>query len=380
MKAGLLLPRSGAYPAAAADLTVAIRRCLKQFGREEEIKFVSENIGFGNAEKEVYSAAEKLLITEDADLLIAYADMKVTGILEPLIFATGKLLIILNTGANFPENKVPQPGIIYLTLQHSFCTHLSGKAAAGDNAVYATTFYDCGYMHGASMVETYIRHNPNLLFNYVNRDLFDDSFSITPLTDFLSVQENKKMNILCVFDTEPAALFYKKLNEYEYADRLSLFVSPMMLDKKAIGEGGYRFSIQGHTSWTAESNEPSAVEFTDLYRNEYKKEPGVFSLSGRQAGLLLNEILQQPELLREPLEEMTERIGKIELKAPNGNLSLDDRTNFYIPDKLYHCILPAGEKELTVTSLSFSKKAWDDFVGAYGNTPSSGWMNTYLCY
>jgi branched-chain amino acid transport system substrate-binding protein len=380
MKAGLLLPRSGAYPGIALDLTTAIRLCLKQHGKEEAIQFVSENIGFGGSDKEIYGMAEKLLVTEGVDLLIAYMDMKVMPILEPLIMATGKLLIVLNTGANYPDKKIPQPGIIYMTLQHSFLCSLTGKIAGNAPGIYATTFYDCGYMHGAAMLTNFEKNNGAIIFNYVNQDLYDDRFNIAALTDFLAAHPEKNVNILCIFDETPAALFYKRLNEYEHADQLRLFVSPMMLTKNAIAEGGYTFSIEGYTGWLPGAGDTENKTFTNLYKSSFKKDPAGFSLSGWQAGLFLNELLNLPEETTASPEDRAKAFAEIKLSAPGGSLSFDPHTHFYLTDTVYHCSLPAGATELIIAPEKTGKKDWDDYLALQNDLPASGWTNTYLCY
>ena len=69
-------------------------------------------------EKEVYEKAEKLLMIDGVDVLMAYIDQRVMSILTPLFYASGKLVIIINPGANYPLNWVPQKNMVNLTLQH----------------------------------------------------------------------------------------------------------------------------------------------------------------------------------------------------------------------------------------------------------------------
>ena len=378
MKAGLLLPRSNVYPAIAADLTVALRLCLKQAGNEAAVTFVSENISFGGSEKEVYDKAEKLLLIENVDVLIAYIDMKVIPILEPLIFSTGKLLIVLNAGANYPSKKLPQPGIIYLTQQHSFLCSKTGRLAGSGNGIYATTFYDCGYMHGAALAEGFTQAGGNILFNYINRDKYDESFGIGELISFLQTVKEDTLNMLCIFDEEPARLFYKKLNEYGQAEKLCLFVSPRMLTQAAIAEGSYRFGIEGYTTWLPQSDDPETNHFTSLFK-DHKKAPSAFSLSGWQAGLLLNEILKLKKTTIQGEEIMAEIKDEL-LICPGASMQLDSDTNFYIAEKIYKCRLPPGAEELIISEEKTSRTDWDSFVQSQNDLPSSGWTNTYLCY
>jgi hypothetical protein len=375
IKAGVLLPKSGVYPAIAISLMESLRLCLKEQGNSEKISFVSANVDFGGNEKEVYSKAENLLVTEGVDLLIAYIDMKVMDILEPLLYTTGKLLIVLNTGANLPEKKVPQSGVIYLTQQHSFVSAFTGVLAGGAPASYATTFYDCGYAQGAAMIDAFSA-NGAIVFNYVNNLGYDNSFHIDELIAFLDQQKGEHARILCNFDEKPASLLYKKLEGYEHADKLSLYVSPRMLTKNALGAGGYKFDINGYTSWLPQIDTPE----NQAFKSALKKEPDTFHLSGWQAGLVLNEILAMPEDVQGSGDQIVKQLQGITLHSPSSSMHLDPATNFFTADVIYKCTLRAGESDAVITPEMVSDEQWTNFVQSRNEGPVSGWTNTYLCY
>ncbi len=376
IKAGVLLPKSGVYPAIAISLMESLRLCLKEKGNSEKISFVSTNVDFGGNEKEIYSKAESLLVTEGVDLLIAYIDMKVMDILEPLLYTTGKLLIVLNAGANLPEKKVPQGGVIYLTQQHSFAGALTGVLAGSTPASYATTFYDCGYAQGAAMVDTFSANGGTVVFNYVNNLRYDDSFHIDELIAFIDQQKGEHTKILCNFDELPASLLYKKLDGHPHADKISLYVSPRMLTKNALGAGGYKFDINGYTSWLPQLENPE----NNTFKTVFKKEPDTFHLSGWQAGLVLNEILTMPEDVQGSGEQIVKQLESVTLHSPSSSMHLDPATNFFTAAVVYKCTLAAGESDLVVTQETVSDEQWTNFVQSQNEGPVSGWTNTYLCY
>ena len=147
------------------------------------------------------------------DILIAYIDEKVTSMIYSLVQATGKLLIIVNPGANHPLNWIAQPSVIHLNLQHAFLCWLTGRlAAANDNkkASYASSFYDCGYLHSADMVKNFMISGGSIQYNYINNQVYDENFEISQLTDFLTFTPDCT-NIIAVYDEKPASLFYERL-------------------------------------------------------------------------------------------------------------------------------------------------------------------------
>ena len=149
MNIGILLPRSNAHPSMGFDFYDGLRSCLDHNQLAAHFQITTENIGFGGNDKEVYEKAEKLLLINNADILIAYIDLKVVPILGPLMYSTGKLLLVVNPGANYPNNWLARPNILFLSLQHAFLCSLAGVIASrsvAKPAVMATTFYDCGYL------------------------------------------------------------------------------------------------------------------------------------------------------------------------------------------------------------------------------------------
>src|SRR5881394_3589636 len=168
MKVGLLFPMSNAYPTIGQDFMDGWNSLLKQ-QQINDVTVLKEGIGLGGIEKEVYLKAEKLLISDDVDILVAYVDEKVLPVLYPLAMATGKILLAVNPGANYPLNWITQPTVIHLNLQHAFLCRLTGAlAAASENgqAAMATTYYDCGYLHSAAMVNQFMEEEGSIQYNY----------------------------------------------------------------------------------------------------------------------------------------------------------------------------------------------------------------------
>ena len=283
MKIGLLSPLSSAHPGISLDFMDGLHSFLAHHDIKQQIQLFKENIGYGGSEKDIYAKAEKLLINEDVDVLIAYADEKVVSILHPLLQATNKLLVLVNTGANYPLNWVPQPTIIRLNLQHAFCCWLTGALAAktgNGHAAYCSTFYDCGYLHGAAMVNNFLSNGGTISHNYINNQASDQAsdqaFEISQLTNFL-VANPDCTNLLCIFDELPASLFYQQLNAYKSANELRLFVSPMMLQRKALLtiEEDHKFHIEGFVPW-----QPTATTEANIsLLNKVKRPATIFTLS-----------------------------------------------------------------------------------------------------
>ena len=383
MNIGILFPRSKAYPLIGSDFLEGIKAFTANASLGEDVKFFPESIGFGGVEKEVYAKAEKLLMIDDVDILVGFIDERILELLKPLLLASAKLFILVNAGANQPANWVPQPNIITLSLRHSFLCALNGQAAASaenKTAAVVSTFYDCGYLHLATVVREFVAAKGKVQFNYINNQLYDDNFNINELISFLDSDKNTK-TLLCVLDSLPASLFYKLLNQYEEAHHLNLYVSPMMIEKKALENlnNGFNFSVHGYLPWHLSDTREENLQFINHYQKHLKKAPGIFSLLGWEAGMILKEISNNNGGNYRNGELLTEVLKTKKISGPRGTLQLDASTQFYICPAI-RCSIPAGSAEMEMEYNLDFKNEWEAFTEKNTEGPVSGWTNTYLCY
>ena len=382
MNIGILYPKSNAHPGISLDFMDGLKIFFKQQGLLNDIDFVYDSIGFGGSEKEVYEKTEKLLVLENVDILVAYIDLKVLGILQPLLNASGKLMMVINPGANYPDNWKPQPNIIHLGLQHAFLCWLAGSLAGkltDRKAIMATTFYDCGYLHNAAMVMGFVKQGGKVMFNYINNQPYNDAFNIKQLTDFLSTDKETR-NLLCTFDALPASLLYKQLNECNEAEELQLFVSPMMLEQKALENmpAGFNFPIAGFISWNTAIENESNNYFVDTYLQQTRRTPTIFSLLGWETAMVLQQVLGCKDFYKDGKAVVT-ALQKITINSPRGKIFLDAQTHYFI-SPVYKCAIKKHSAKVEFVCIDDPGAEWEAFVNEPSESVSSGWINTYLCY
>ncbi len=381
MNVGILYPRSKAHPGITQDFMDGIKACIG--GEQTGINLISESVAYGGSEKEVYEKAEKLLLIEGVDILVAFIGEKVLEILHPLMQTSGKLLLVVHPGANYPSSWIPQSNIIQLTLQDAFlcwlCGQDAGKEKAGD-AIVASTFYDCGYLHLATMVNGYTDNGGNIVFNYINNQLYNDSFNIKELENFLQ-NTTGRQNVLAVFDELPSSLFYNKLNVLNTAGELDLYVSPMMLQAAALPDpaSSLKFSISGYTTWLPGMQAGSSKDFGDAFRVKTKREPGLFSLLGWETGMIINKVFDTVKSGFDDGAGIAADLQKIKFNGPRGEMQLDPDTNYFTAP-FVRCRWVQNSGEMTTVLQPFPADAWKTYIQLPTEGSGSGWTNTYLCY
>ncbi len=379
MVIGILLPLSTTYPLIGRQFTDGLTSCLEENNIHHSIIIKKESIGFGGDEKDVFAKAEKLLISDDVDVLIAYVDEKVVSILSPLVQATGKLMIVVNPGANYPINWIPQTSVARISLQHAFCCWLSGGLAAkSDNgqAVMSSTFYDCGYMHTAGMVQNFTDSGGEIVFNYINKQAYDEAFDINELDTFLQANHSCQ-NLLCTFDEKAALLFYKRLSAIQTVQPLHVFASPMMLQPSALerNEDGFPFSIKGFIPWYADIQNEANQTFT----KSCKIPPTIFSLLGWEAALVINEIMKSNSRNFADGEAVVVHLKNSPFQSPRGEMMMDEETQIYIAP-VSKVSVGKGSPVINMMEQSELKEQWNTFTKMPTDGAEAGWTNTYLCY
>lgn len=376
MKVGLLFPMSNTYPGIGQDFMDGIHSLFKQ-QEIHNVTILKEGVAFGGVEKEVYLKAEKLLIADDVDVLVAYIDERVLPMLHPLVMATGKLLLVVNPGANHPQQWIPQPGIIQLNLQHAFLCRLTGALAAATatpKAALATTYYDCGYLHSAAMVNHFMEQGGSIEYNYVNNQAYNEAFEINALLEFLTSRTDCS-NLLCVFDTLPASMLYQLLNRHWTGRPLHLFASPMMLQAQAIAAVGDAapYNVQGYLPWYPGLNTALNTAFVKTCT----RPATLFSLLGWEVALVLQALLQAN--ITGNADEAVAHLKTITLQSPRGTLQLDAATQIYVAPVAKYT-LPQGQHEPQIEWITDVETEWRSFTAQNIQGPVTGWTNTYLCY
>ncbi len=374
MNIGILLPRSATYPAIAFDFIDGIKAAINANGLSNDINLITENIGYAGIETEVYEKVESFLLQNDVEFVIAFMDFKILYAIEPLFEAINKLLIVVNPGANYPTEWIPKKNIIHLNLQLGFMSWLTGNLAAQNEnkkGINCTTFYDCGYFHNLALINAFAKKDGQIQFNYVNNTLYDDSFNINELEQFL--QQNEESNLLCCMDTLPANLLYQNLRKLPYANKLQLFVSSLMLQENTTNP----FAVNGYTTWM----ESLPTKENELFKQQYfsynNKTATLFSVLGWEAGIVCCTICNYKNVENNNL--YFEHLLKTTLNGPRGNIYIDPKTNFYYA-KAYQVSYNAFKEKPIFIEAQQQRKEWEAFtdekiIGVY-----SAWTNTYLCY
>jgi branched-chain amino acid transport system substrate-binding protein len=386
LRIGILTPRSTLYPTMTFDILNGLKAGLAHCGIADSTNLFTDNIGFGTDEAEIYTKAEKMLLDNNADVVIACCDSRIAAMLQPMFTAAGKLLLVTNPGANLPEGWQPQPTTIVHSLNFCFCTALTGAMAAanGKTAAMTTAYYDAGYNQVYTMVSRFQQLGGSILHNHVTH-LLAEQFTLAPLQQFVATQETPS-NLLCLYSADMAALFYKEMAAIQQQHTCTIFAAPMLLEEslaKELNNDVLLTNVRGYTPWLSTLSNTNNQQFVTAFETAQGKRPNIFALLGWEAALLIDSFNKQLTANNNNTAAAVQAMGTASpLPSPRGWIKLDPASNhIYGPVWL---VKGSGFFELLSEenhSLDMDAE-WKDFtatISLNANEINSAWRNTYLC-
>ncbi len=382
LRVGLLLPRSTLFPSFGLDILAGLKKRLQFLGASENIKLIIDNIGFGADEQEVYTKAEKMILQEDADVVIVIADNRNTEILQPLFAATNKILLAVNCGTDVAENWNTGTTTIIHTLNFSLNARLTGILAAeqeNKKVVNTMSYYDAGYFQCFSMLNGNQQYGGIASFFHITK-LKLSEFTLDPLEAYLA-QADATHNLLCLFCGEQAEQFYKEMAVLQKKFPCQLYVTPMMLDeqlKKSLDAAFQIQNVTGFIPWHSSLENEENHIFKEQMGQEGKW-ANYFSLLGWDTGSILHMIDLKRSSGQLEAAAIVRSFAGEKINSPRGWILTDNETQ-YVYGPAYKAVCSNNFEINIVTTDIDIKEAFEAFKSVNIKlSDASSWKNTYLC-
>ncbi|MEW5675188.1 ABC transporter substrate-binding protein [Flavobacterium enshiense] len=378
---GLLLPRSTFYETIGFDIFHGLKASLKRLGRED-IKVVTENIGFGAEKQQCYRSAERLLLDENASLVIAYIGHRTAELLKPLFQATNKILIVLDAGAHLPQEWPTCPNIFYHSLHNSLGAWLSSKSAASNghqNGGLITGYYDGGYLHTYSASKGFEEFGGTISFNHATGYKKDD-FSMDTLKNHADNFPNSAF--LTLFSGDYVQWCFEDLKNNLAGKKFTVYMSPFGFEetmlKNAVHPGS---NVKGVASWSSKIKNEENEQFTKNME-ALGKTPNLFSLLGWESAVIALQTLQLIAVHKNNTVQIANELTTFEFESPRGKTSFNQKTNTSLSPLYYASVIEnengTCEVELheAITNLG---EEFEKLINLPTENSTSAWYNSYTC-
>jgi branched-chain amino acid transport system substrate-binding protein len=368
---GILLPRSSEFPSMAFDILDGVRTHLQLLNLGDSQLF-TQNIGFGDDSGVVLSAAERLVMENDVQLIIAYATSLNAELLYPLADTVGRPFLFIDAGMEFFELP-PNPNCFHITLQGlEACVQLARQAAnAGKSVFSATSFLDGGYRSIWAFEKGLKSADATFSGHYIGH-YQPAEFTLAPFT--AQVSSGQSQAILASFSSYLNQLFLTKLkDEPEAARSLPFYCGPFMADEQLLKNipfpGGTYHTV---VPWATSLSNAENAEFLQTILTEKQKQANLFHLLGWEAASAAKQLL----------EKGAAAMPGWSYQSPRGTVTFHPETNCaYAPlSNGYIAASANGNCELQINASA--EVSADDHRKLFFMKPDEGfsrWRNNYFC-
>ena len=382
LKIGLLFPRSSLYPGIGFDVTEGFRAALQYFDANE-ITLITDNVGIGGMGDDVYQKAEKMLLNDQVDILVAYIDHFAAEKVEPLMAAANRILIAIDPGASVPISWAAAPLTFHLTLDAAFGSRITGHMAGTDgstNGAFLTSFYDGGYLSCSAMINGYNEQGGTVVYNYVAPFRFEE-FDIAPLQAAMeALQPNV---VLAQLSMDMGTLFLKEYAAAGLAAKARFFASPFLLEEVFLDTLAFPFEgITGCVPWARQLDNEMNSAFTKTITEDHGRQPNCFAALAWDAARFAMMVAEALRANNNNGKKAAAALKGAIFEGTRGPMQLDDHTNYFTTPLYHAAIVPKedGQSQLQLGSPVADVAAqWQAFTTQPTIGVFSRWTNTYLC-
>ncbi|UOX32568.1 ABC transporter substrate-binding protein [Flavobacterium sediminilitoris] len=379
-KIGLLLPRSTYYETISFDIFQGLKSGLENF-KNKEYKIITENIGFGADKQQCYRAAEKLLLEENVSIVVAYIGHRTAELLRPLFLAANKILVVLDAGANLPNEWPSCPNIFYHSLHNALGARLTAQKAVNDGfneGALITGYYDGGYLHTYSISKSFEDFNGKIVFNHATGYKTED-FSMEPLQSHLNTYPNTAL--LSLFSGDFVQWYFKEIEKYFKNDNIPIYLTPFGMEESTLEEAVFPSNnVKGIISWSKKINNQENKTFIETLETSGRK-PNMFSLISWESVSIVDKIIDLLDIHKNNLVEISTELKKFEFDSPRGTISFDVKTNTTL-SPLFEAklIKKNGFCEIEIEkSIPNYKEEFEKLASFELENINSAWYNSYTC-
>lgn len=377
---GILLPRSTFYETIGFDIFQGLKAGIEEVGCE--VRIVTENIGFGADKQQCYRSAEKLLLEENATVVIAYIGQRGAQLLRPLFLAMNRLLIVLDAGANLPHEADYCPNIVYHSFQNSVGAWLTSKMAVSNDIKtggMVTGYYDGGYLHTVAITEGFVRNGGEIRFN-VATGFKPETFSIDELKTHL--QNSPGSALLTLFSGDFVQWFFKDLIRIFGVSDLPVYLSPFGLEESMLKDAPFPGeNKKGVVAWSAQLDSDTNQRFVEIMHKRMNKIPTLFTLMGWESAQLINALFER-QSAQNTQNLSAGLLEGISFESPRGTVHFHQAlSTTYAP--MYAATVVSSENETCALRIDamISDIAFvlDEISAIQLNNVETAWYNSYVC-
>ncbi|GEN76085.1 hypothetical protein CHA01nite_18250 [Chryseobacterium hagamense] len=333
-------------------------------------EIVSAGIGIAAKNEEIYDHCEQFLLA-GTDIIIGYMNPFSAEFIHPLFEASGKTLIVLDSGYHFPKFSEKLSNAWFISLQGGLCTRMITQKAIDDgfrNFAFTCSFYDAGYRPAYVYAAAAEEKGGSIVFNHIT-SLKRSEFTLKPLAEFL--EKRPETAVLATFCGDMAKDFFE--GSIDMAGYCKIYGTGFTSDEtwlEKISYPGYEWTAA--VAWSRNLNIPENEIFVNIMDGIKDGKANLFSLLGWEAAQFIG-------MENTVFDSMT-------INSPRGKVLMNPENRFS-EAKIYYTTVSKDEdtgtcllKDIQVASgIESERKGLKRNIEYIRTVEANTWLNAYAC-
>lgn len=333
-------------------------------------EIVSAGIGVAAKNEEIYDHCEQFLLS-GTDIIIGYMNPLSAEFIHPLFEASGKTLIVLDSGYHFPAFSEKLSNAWFISLQGGLCTRVITQKAIEDgfsNFAFSCSFYDAGYRPSYIYAAAAEEKGGSIVFNHIT-SLKRSDFTLEPLAEFL--EKERETAVLTTFCGDMAEDFFAGTRGM--AGYCKVYGTGFTSDETWLGKipyPGYEWTAA--VAWSKNLEIPENKTFVQIMDGLKHGKANLFSLLGWEAARFIG------------LENMM--FDGMAIDSPRGKVYLNPENGFSEAEVYYATVSEDGHtgncllKDIHEASVTGAEREGLQKNIEYIRTiETNTWFNAYAC-
>ncbi len=372
LKIGLLLPTAYRYPLLSDNFVAGLKTYLRQTNHQTDLRIASFSLD------QVVASAEKLIQTEQVDLVISLNTANLAERLRAIFERAGILLLVADVGANAIRVDETSPAIIYNSLnlwQSSWAIAAKAVQQFGQRMFTAASFYDSGYdslyaaqlgaeSAGGSQVEAAVTH------------VLPGNNGLAATLE--SIRAAQPDFVFAHYSGQEAVEFLDAYAAAGLTSDIPLVTSAFALhDHTLAALGGSLVGIQSGLVWSNTLNQPTNNDFTAAFQHLNGSAADPFAVLGYDSAHLIDQAIQTTGSVR--ADRLAQALRSTQIDSPRGTLAFDAELQSFSSSTYQGEVRYHGLSAQNMVVATFDPVPAQEVLPQFSqNDHRTGWLNPYL--
>lgn len=380
MKIGVIVPGSMLFPTAGLQFSEGLQVAMNKFGNKHD-ELVIESAGTCTDNNEIQKVANKLLLKDRVDTIVAYAGHGVFQTLAEICNEYKKILILADMGGVIGYKSYASQYVFMHSLNEWAAMYTLGCSLAPHNKyiVAAMSLMEAGYSLGYSFTRG-LESKGNDIKGFfmskleINQDYFQQLSKVL-------AEENPDL-MYCGFTGKDADVLFEGVGDAIEKSNTTLAGSgwmtlPATLEQYGSCIAGAKTASAYYTTLDNEANKKFLRDFEDHTENEGDR----FAMLGYEIGMMLSKAAVYNDSGKLMSKKTVAELEQLQIDSPRGKVKYHPEEHYVISGCWYAEVTQDDKNRKYYNRITNHIEEVDMSVwrADESNWPNGGWYNPYPC-